>query len=101
VGLDVLVVGSVNVDLVVTVPVLPSAGTTVTGGTFERHHGGKGANQAVAASRLGARVGLIAAVGDDPTGGEAITEVRQEGVDVSGIAGAGGHGNRSCSDRRR
>jgi ribokinase len=83
---DVLVVGSVNVDLVVTVPVLPSAGTTITGGTFERHHGGKGANQAVAAARLGARVGLIAAVGDDPAGSEAISELRQEGVDPSGIA---------------
>ena len=83
---DVLVVGSVNVDLVVTVPVLPSAGTTVTGGTFERHHGGKGANQAVAAARLGARVGLIAAVGDDPPGEEAMTQLRRDGVDVSGVA---------------
>ncbi len=84
--LDVLVVGSVNVDLVVTVPVLPSPGMTVTGGAFERHGGGKSANQAVAAARLGARVGLIAAVGDDAAGNEAITELRSEGIDVSGIA---------------
>ena len=84
--LDVLVVGSVNADVIVRVAVLPSPGTTVTGGKLERHGGGKGGNQAVAAARLGARVGLIAAVGDDPAGGEAITELRQEGVDVSGIA---------------
>ena len=84
--LDVLVVGSVNADLVVNVPVLPSPGTTVTGGTFERHGGGKGANQAVAAARLGARVGLIAAVGDDPVGEEAMTQLRRDAVDVSGVA---------------
>jgi ribokinase len=51
----VIVVGSVNVDLVVRAARLPSVGETVTGGTFERHHGGKGGNQAVAASRLGSR----------------------------------------------
>jgi ribokinase len=86
VELDVLVVGSVNVDVIARVPVLPAPGTTVTGGTLERHGGGKGANQAVAAARLGARVGLIAAVGDDPDGAEAVAELRREGIDVSGIA---------------
>lgn len=84
--LDVLVVGSVNVDVIVRVPVLPAPGTTVIGGRLERHGGGKGANQAVAAARLGARVGLIAAVGDDPDGAEAVAELRREGIDVSGIA---------------
>ena len=87
--LDVVVVGSVNADIIVTVPVLPTPGATVTGGVLERHGGGKGANQAVAAARLGARVGLIAAVGDDPTGAEAIAELAGEGVDVSAIARAG------------
>lgn len=86
--LDVLVVGSVNADVVVSVPVLPTPGRTVTGGTLERHGGGKGGNQAVAAARLGARVGLIAAVGDDPIGAEAVTELEREGVDVSRIARA-------------
>jgi ribokinase len=86
VELDVLVVGSVNVDVIVRVPVLPAPGMTVTGGTLERHGGGKGANQAVAAARLGARVGLVAAVGDDPSGDEAVAELRREGIDVSGIA---------------
>ena len=53
-GGRVIVVGSVNVDLVVTVERLPGPGETVTGGHFERHHGGKGGNAAVAAARLGA-----------------------------------------------
>lgn len=86
VAFDVLVVGSVNVDMVVRVTTLPSPGSTVTGGVFERHGGGKGANQAVAAARLGARVALIAAVGDDTEGRDAVEELRREGVDVSGIA---------------
>ncbi len=51
----VIVVGSVNIDLVTTVDRLPAPGETVTGGRFARHHGGKGGNQAVAAARLGAR----------------------------------------------
>ena len=80
---DVLIVGSVNVDLVVKTSVLPGAGETVTGGTFERHGGGKGANQAVAAARLGARVGLIAAVGADEAGTHSLDELRSEGVDVT------------------
>ena len=57
----VVVVGSVNVDLVVRGERLPAPGETVTGGTFERHHGGKGGNQAVAAARLGRPTFLIAA----------------------------------------
>jgi ribokinase len=84
-GFDVLVVGSVNVDMVVHASALPSPGSTVTGGVYERHAGGKGANQAVAAARLGARVALIAAVGDDDVGREAVEELTQEGVDVSRV----------------
>ena len=64
----VVVVGSVNVDLVVTAASLPRPGETVAGGTFERHGGGKSANQAVAAARLGAQVRMVAAVGDDDLG---------------------------------
>jgi ribokinase len=81
-------VGSVNADVIVSVPVLPTPGATVTGGILERHGGGKGANQAVAAARLGARVGLVAAVGDDPAGAEAVAELAGESVDVSAIARA-------------
>lgn len=80
--LDVLIVGSINVDLVVKTSFLPGAGETVTGGTFERHGGGKGANQAVAAARLGARVGLIGAVGTDEAGTQSIEDLRSESVDV-------------------
>lgn len=84
--LDVLIVGSVNTDHVVRVAALPNAGETVTGGSFESHGGGKGANQAVAAARLGANVGLIAAVGNDDAGARAINELQSEGVDVAHVS---------------
>jgi ribokinase len=83
---EVLVVGSVNVDLVVRVERLPAAGETVTGGTFAQHHGGKGANQAVAAARVGARVTFVGAVGDDAFGRSALDELKRERVDVSRVA---------------
>jgi ribokinase len=76
----VLVVGSVNVDLVVRTDRLPAPGETVLGGTFSRFHGGKGGNQAVAAARLGATVMLVAALGDDELGGEARTALARDGV---------------------
>lgn len=77
---SVTVVGSVNLDLVARVEALPRPGETVTGATFERVPGGKGANQAVACARLGADVTLICAVGDDVFAEEALP--RQEGLDV-------------------
>jgi ribokinase len=82
---DVVVVGSVNADLVVTVRELPGAGETVSGGTFARHGGGKGANQAVAAARAGARVALVGAVGNDDLGDEALRELAGEGIDVATV----------------
>jgi ribokinase len=82
----VIVVGSVNVDLVATVERLPAAGETVTGATFARHPGGKGANQAAAAARLGARVAFVGAVGDDPLAEEAREALTAEGIDVSELA---------------
>jgi ribokinase len=82
----VIVVGSVNADLVVSVRELPRPGETVTGGVFARHGGGKGANQAVAAVRLGARVRFVGAVGADDLGEEALGLLVDEGVDVSGAA---------------
>lgn len=81
----VIVVGSINVDLVVRVPALPGPGETVVGGTFERHGGGKSANQAVAAARAGATVILVGAVGSDDAGRMAIAELAAEGIDVSGV----------------
>jgi len=82
---QVLAVGSINVDLVVRVARLPGPGETITGGTFERHGGGKGANQAVAAARLGASVRLVGAVGEDDLGSESIDLLASEGIDVSGV----------------
>jgi ribokinase len=81
----VVVVGSVNADLVVSVRELPRAGETVTGGTFARHGGGKGANQAVAAARAGARVAFVGAVGADDFGDEALRALEAEGIDVSAV----------------
>lgn len=81
----VLVVGSVNVDLVVRGARLPAPGETVLGGTFSRFQGGKGGNQAVAAARLGAHVTLVAAVGDDAFGTEARAALRREGVETDAI----------------
>jgi ribokinase len=82
----VVVVGSINADLVVTVARLPRPGVTVTGGTFARHGGGKGANQAVAAARLGASVAMVGAVGADDLGAEALRQLAGEGIDVSAVA---------------
>lgn len=82
----VVVVGSVNADLVTFVQRLPAPGETVVGGRFERYWGGKGANQAVAARRFGAHVSLVSAVGDDDLGVAAVEALESEGVDVSGVA---------------
>jgi ribokinase len=81
----VIVVGSVNVDLVVTVERLPGPGETVTGGRFARHHGGKGGNQAVAAARLGAHTAFVGAVGGDAFGSDARAALEAEGIDLRGL----------------
>jgi ribokinase len=79
----VFVVGSVNVDLVITTERLPAPGETVIGGRFARHHGGKGGNGAVAAARLGARTWFVGAVGDDDFGRAARAALATDGIDVS------------------
>jgi ribokinase len=84
----VIVVGSINVDLCAFVERLPRPGETVIGGTFVREQGGKGANQAVAASRLGARVIMVGMVGDDDLGRAARAALEDERVEV-GAVGAG------------
>ncbi len=81
----VVVVGSINIDLVVTAERLPRPGETVLGGRFAEHAGGKGANQAVAAARVGAQVVMIGAVGADPHGDTALEALVAEGVDVSRV----------------
>ncbi len=75
-------VGSVNLDMVATAPRLPSPGETVTDASFAVHPGGKGANQALAARRLGADVSLIARVGTDANSGPALDLLRRDGVDL-------------------
>jgi ribokinase len=82
----VIVVGSVNIDLVARVPHLPHPGETVTGGRYDRHHGGKGGNQAVAAARLRRPTLFIGAVGDDSFESEARRALATERVDVSMLA---------------
>ncbi|MBU6280236.1 MAG: ribokinase [Actinomycetales bacterium] len=81
----VVVVGSLNVDLVVGLDRMPNPGETVFGRSFERHPGGKGLNQAVAAARLGAQVHMIGAVGDDDAGRWLRTVLAAERIDDSGV----------------
>ncbi|MBH5334985.1 ribokinase [Streptomyces pactum] len=82
---DLVVVGSANADLVVTVDRRPAAGETVLGSDLAVHPGGKGANQAVAAARLGARTALLARVGDDAHGRLLLDSQRAAGVDTGGV----------------
>ncbi len=79
------VVGSINLDLVASGAPLPRAGETVTGARFAQHPGGKGANQALAARRLGANVSMVGCVGDDPLAEPALALLREDGVDVSAV----------------
>jgi ribokinase len=84
----VVVVGSINVDLVLRLPRLPAPGETVLGGALTRQHGGKGANQAVAAARAGARAYLVGAVGS-ADGQDSVEELAASGVDVSWVRRSG------------
>lgn len=84
-GAELLVVGSLNTDLVVRVGALPAPGETVTGGSFELAGGGKGANQAVAAARAGTSVALIGAVGADEFGARLLDDLATEGVNTAGV----------------
>jgi ribokinase len=81
----IAVVGSINLDLVARAERLPRPGETVTGATFARVPGGKGANQAVAAARLGAEVSLVASVGSDTFAAEATTGLREAGVSLDAL----------------
>jgi len=81
----VVVVGSLNADLTITTDRLPSAGETVAGRDFAIRPGGKGANQAVAAARLGSVVALVGAVGDDPHGSMLGRAAKGDGIDTDGI----------------
>jgi ribokinase len=79
---DIVVVGGANTDYLVRGPKLPTPGATVEGDVFQEAPGGKGANQAVAAARLGARVTLVARVGVDDRGSTLVAQLLAEGVDT-------------------
>src|SRR5688500_7156920 len=81
----ICVIGSANVDLTFRTPRLPTPGETLAGHSFHLGMGGKGANQAVVAARLGAKVAFVARVGNDTFGEEAIRCYRAEGIDTSFI----------------
>ncbi|WIM72081.1 PfkB family carbohydrate kinase [Corynebacterium suedekumii] len=83
---DIVVVGSINADLTVTVARHPSPGETLLGGGGGITAGGKGANQAVAAALQGASVAMVAAVGKDPYAEPATEHLRSSGVDMSSVA---------------
>jgi ribokinase len=84
------VVGSINVDLTLRTARLPAPGETVTGWSFRVGFGGKGANQAVMAARLGARVTLVGCVGSDPFAEQALAALAAEGIDTAHVRVAPG-----------
>jgi ribokinase len=89
----IVVVGSINLDLVATADSIPVPGQTILGGSFQTHFGGKGANQAVAAAKLGANVAMIGCVGTDEFGKQLLGGLRTAGVKteaVSRIEGSSG-----------
>jgi len=82
---DVVVVGGANTDFLVRGPSLPTRGRSVEGDTFQQAPGGKGANQAVAAARLGATVAFVARVGPDARGDVILSRLADEMVDASAV----------------
>ncbi len=85
----ILVIGSSNTDMTVRTSRLPSPGETVLGGTFAMGHGGKGANQAVSARRLGGNVMFVCKVGKDLFGEDSVRSYEREGLDISRIMFSG------------
>jgi ribokinase len=86
----VVVVGSLNLDLIVSVAALPGRGETVVGTSVQLLPGGKGANQAAAAAALSSSVAMIGRVGDDSSGLALVDDLRSRGVDVSGVVTSAG-----------
>ena len=81
----IVIVGSITMDLVTRTPRIPAIGQTLIGTGFETNQGGKGANQAVAAARLGYPAAMVAKVGDDAYGPELIASLQRAGVDTSAM----------------
>jgi ribokinase len=86
----IAVVGSLNIDLISYVARVPAAGETVIGNRFQMGFGGKGANQAVMAARLGARVSMVGALGDDVYAGMTFDNLAAQGVDATNVARVAG-----------
>jgi ribokinase len=86
----IVVVGSINIDLVAVTKRIPVVGETVIGSDFQIHPGGKGANQAVAVARLGYPVRLIGRLGNDTFGVELRASLEEAGVDISGVSTSDG-----------
>jgi ribokinase len=84
-ALGIVVVGSANQDYIIRLPAPPRPGETVLATSLVKQPGGKGANQAVAAARLGGDVNFVAAVGDDDDGAQLISGLRSEGVDTANV----------------
>lgn len=84
-GRGILVLGGINMDLVTVSDRFPSPGETVVGDRFLTYPGGKGANQAVAAARMGGQVFMVGRVGTDAFGGQLLEALENSGVDVSGV----------------
>ncbi len=78
----ITVIGSLNMDLIVRAPHIPAPGETITGSTFSTAAGGKGANQAVAAARLGAQVTMVGCVGDDAHGHALVSGLQADGINT-------------------
>lgn len=83
--MNILVVGSFMMDQVVTTSLVPQKGETVIGESFTINPGGKGANQAVTAQRLGAKVKMVGQLGDDPNGEVFVRVLNDEGIDIQDI----------------
>jgi len=83
--IEITVIGSINLDIVATAQALPTPGETVSCATLASYPGGKGANQALAAQKLGASVAMVGRVGCDAHADEALVLLRENGVDLSGV----------------
>ena len=89
----IAVIGSNNVDLVTNVPRMPAPGETLAGSHFATHFGGKGANQAVAAARLGSSVTMVTRVGEDGFGQDVLRNLESHGIDLTHARVAEGMAN--------
>jgi len=84
--MKIVVIGSSNIDMIMQTPRIPRPGETILGGAFSTASGGKGANQAVAAARLGAEVTFVARVGDDAFGSAAIERYQKDKISTDHIS---------------